>query len=64
MNALTSSFTLYGLSLGCMMCGAMLTDTLDSLRYHRFRGFYADHPTQVWLATLINLIGLCLMFLF
>ena len=54
MNALVSNVKIYGLMIGCMGCGAMMSDILDSLMHHRFRDFYVDYPIQFWLTILIN----------
>ena len=47
--------------LGCMACGGMMSDILDSLRHHRFWRFYAAHPVQFWLTIPINLVVVYLL---
>lgn len=61
MNSIASNTKIYGVTLGCMACGAMMSDILDSLRHHKFRRFYADHPAQFWLTIPINLIVVYLL---
>src|SRR5690242_8887415 len=56
MNSLVSNVKIYGLMIGCMACGGMMSDVLDSLIHHRFRSFYADHPVQLWLNIPINAV--------
>jgi hypothetical protein len=61
MNAIASNIKIYGVMLGCMACGGMMSDILDSLRHHRFWRFYAAHPVQFWLTIPINLVVVYLL---
>ena len=54
MSTLHSSAKVYGISLACMSCGAMVADILDHLLHGRFSSFYAAHPIQVWITLPIN----------
>ena len=61
MNAIASNIKIYGLSLGCMACGTMMSDILDSLMHRRFQSFYAAHPVQFWLTIPINAVVIYLL---
>jgi hypothetical protein len=61
MNAIASNIKIYGITLGCMACGAMMSDIVDSLRHHKFQRFYAEHPIQFWCTIPINLMVVYLL---
>jgi len=61
MSSIAANIKIYGLSIGCMACGAMMSDVLDSLMHDRFLGFYTDHPIQFWLTIGINAVVIYLL---
>jgi hypothetical protein len=61
MGSIASNIKIYGLCIGCMACGAMMSDVLDSLAHNRFRSFYTDNAVQFWLTVPINLAVIYLL---
>ena len=52
---------IYGLSLGCMGAGAMMSEVLNSLIHHRFQAFYVNNASEFWFAIPINAVVIYLL---
>ena len=52
---------MYGISLGCMSCGALASDTVDAIRRGHFWNYYRESPIAFWITIPVTALVIYLL---